>query len=210
MKTTHLLRFAFAGLVVAAASSLSAAGMEELAAAIQQSRTETINTHNALVANLKALDALVTQKQGDLRPAFTAYTESLKETRAATERTLQRVSNFKTSGDAYFVSWQNEVQQIGDEGIRNRAIKRLEDTRASWNATSTALQGAAVQFPVLLGYLKDVETALTYDLTTDGVKSVRGAARSAAETFDMIRAHVQHGIAELDKMTAGMSSVVKG
>jgi Tfp pilus assembly protein FimT len=209
MKTTHLLRFAVAALVAGATSSLFAAGLDELAAAIQQSRTETINTHNALVANLKALDALVTQKEGDLRPAFTAYTESLKETRAASERTLHRVANFKTSGDAYFVSWQNEVQQIGDEGIRNRAIKRLEDTRASWNATSTALQGAAVQFPALLGYLKDVETALNYDLTADGVKSVRGAARSAAETFDTIRAHVQHAVTELDKMTASMSSTIK-
>src|SRR5688572_32686934 len=84
MKTVSFVRSALVAFAAGACSALFA-GQEALAAAIQQSRSETILTHNELVANLKALNALVDQKQGDLRPAFNAYQESLKGTRAASE-----------------------------------------------------------------------------------------------------------------------------
>ena len=208
MKTVSFLRFTVAGLVAAASSALFA-GQQELAAAIQQSRSETILTHNELVANLKALNALVDQKEGDLRPAFEAFTGSLKGTRAASDRTIKRVAALQGEGEKHFSVWQAEVETINDEGIRNRAMKRLSAARANWNGAAAALQEATVQFPALLGYLNDVEKALSYDLTPEGVKSVRGAARSANDAFGRIQGLTQKAVGELDELAAAMSSTIK-
>jgi len=208
MKTVSLFRFALAAMTAGATSALFA-GQEALNASIQSSRTETILTHNELAANLKALNALVEQKEGDLRPAFNAFTTSLKGTRAASERTLKRVAGLHAEGEQHFSTWQAEVETISDEGIRTRALKRIAAARANWNAAAGALQEATVQFPALLGYLADIEKALSYDLTAEGVKSVRGTARSANDAFGRIQQLSEKAVRELDELSASMSSVIK-
>ena len=208
MKTVSLFRFALVAMI-AGATSVLFAGQEALNASIQNSRTETILTHNELAANLKALNALVEQKEGDLRPAYNAYTASLKGTRAASERTLKRVAGLHDEGEDHFATWQAELDTISDEGIRTRAMKRLTAARQNWNAAAGALQEATVQFPALLGYLADIEKALSYDLTSEGVKSVRGTARSANEAFGRIQDLSQRAVRELDELAASMSSVIR-
>jgi len=208
MKTLRFFALALATLVSGAGSALFA-DQAALAAAIQETRAETIKTHNALVANLKALDALVNQKEGDLRPAYQAFTTSLKETRVASDATTARVALLHAGGDQHFATWQNEVQTIKDDGVRNRALKRLDAARRGWTNATTALEAATTQFPELLGYLTDIEKALNYDLTADGVKSVRGSAQSALFTFGKIQDHVQKAVGELDQMLADMSSTIK-
>ena len=208
MKTAALLRFALASFAATACSALFA-GQQELAASIQQSRSETILTHNELVANLKALNALVAQKDGDLRPAHDAFTASLKGTRAASDRTLKRVAALQGEGEKHFSVWQAEVETIKDDGIRNRALKRLGAARTNWNGAAAALQEATVQFPALLGYLNDIEKALSYDLTPEGVKSVRGAAQSANDAFGRIQGLTQKAVGQLDELAAAMSSTIK-
>ncbi len=208
MKNQNLLRLALVTLV-SGAFSLAIGSQEELAAAIQQSRTETILTHNELVSSIKALDALTTQKEGDLRPAFEAFRAGLVQTRVASERTQKRVGILNETGEKYFAAWQADVEKIKDEGIRTRAIKRLDKTRKSWTQVATSLKDATVQFPALGGYLDDIEKALTYDLTTEGVKSVRGAAKSASGAFGQIQGMVQRAVAELEQMSADMSTVTK-
>ncbi|WP_404423030.1 DUF2959 family protein [Nibricoccus sp. IMCC34717] len=203
-----LLRSALVLVLIGAFSSLSA-GQDELKAAIQQNRTETVLTHNQLVTNIKSLDALVAQKEGDLRPAFGAFTASLIDTRAASDRTAKRVAALKVDGEKYFAIWRSEIEQIQDAGIKNRATKRLDSAVKNWNGVTAALEEATVRFPALLGYLRDVEKALTYDLTEDGVKSVRGAARSASESFGEIQRLVQTAVTELDQLSDSMSSVIK-
>jgi len=209
MKTASLARFALVAFAAGACSALFA-GQEALIASIQQARSETILTHNELVANLKALNALVGQKEGDLRPAYEAFTASLKGTRGASDRTTQQVAALHGEGEKHFAIWQAEVETISDEGIRTRALKRLAAAKANWNGAAAALQEATVQFPALLGYLNDIEKALSYDLTPDGVKSVRSASRSANDAFGHIQELSQKAVGQLDELLASMSSVAKG
>jgi methyl-accepting chemotaxis protein len=208
MKIASLLRLTLAAFALGAGSALFGA-QEELAAAIQQARNETIATHNDLIVNIKALNALVAQKEGDLRPAYEAFTASLKGTRAAAEHTAQRVQLFHEGGDKHFATWQQEIQTIKDDGIRGRAVKRMTAARKNWDGAGAALQEATTQFPSLLGYLADIEKALSYDLTADGVKSVRGAAQSANDTFGRIQQLTEKAVSELDELTASMSSSAK-
>jgi hypothetical protein len=208
MKTIRLSSLALLTLVSGAFSFLHGA-QEELTAAIQQSRTETVLTHNELVANLNALNLLVTQKEGDLRPAYANFKGGLDSTKAALERTQKRVTVLKESGEKYFSAWQADIDQIKSPDIRERAMKRLEKTQKNWNEVTISLQEATKQFPALLGYLSDVDTALNYDLTPDGVKSVRSAARSAESTFAKIQELVRKAVTNLEEMSADMSPTMR-
>jgi Protein of unknown function (DUF2959) len=208
MKTASLLRFALATFAAGACSALFA-GQEALAASIQQTRNETVLTHNELVANLKALNALVGQKEGDLRAAYEAFTGSLKGTRDAADRTTKRVAALQGEGEKHFSTWQSEIESINDKGIRERALKRLTAAKNNWNGAAAALQEATTQFPALLGYLADIEKALSYDLTVDGVKSIKGAAQSANDSFGRIQELTQKAVGQLDELTASMSSTIK-
>lgn len=188
---------------------LSAAGDQEaLISDIDQSRTETILTHNQLVANLEALVALTEQKEGDLRPAYETFQKSLAATREAEERTQKRVKMLTEAGKTHFYGWEEDIKSIKDSTIQRRAHARLADMVERWNRMVRELRQALDQFEPLLSYMSDIDTALSYDLTEDGLRSIRGAANSAVRTYQTLQEHVQGAVTELEGMAKELSPVV--
>jgi hypothetical protein len=159
-------------------------------------------------ANLKGLLALTKQREGDLRPTFEAFQAGLPKTKVARERTVERIAKLIADGQKHFSLWQADVETIANKDIKKRAVGRLQDTRQRWSEVVSALQDSVTQFEPLLGYLHDINTALSYDLTADGVRSVRGAADSATDTFDNIQRHVLRAVTELEKMAKELGSVI--
>jgi hypothetical protein len=187
---------------------LPAAPQEAIIADIAQTRNETVLTHNELAANLQALIALPTQKEGDLRPALEAFKAGLPKTKAARIRTTERVATLIAAGQKHFASWQTDIESITDREIKRHAVARLEATRRRWSEVVAALQDSVQQFDPLLSYLHDIDTALSYDLTAGGISSVRGATESATRSFQRIQSNVTRAVTELEKLAKELGSVL--
>jgi hypothetical protein len=195
-------------LAVASAPLWGADPRDAIIADITQTRNETVLTHNELATNLQALLALTSQTEGDLRPTFETFKGGLPKTKAAKGRTSERVAKLIAAGQQHFTAWQTDIETINDREIKRHAVARLEATRRRWNDVVSALQGSVQQFDPLLSYLHDIDTALSYDLTANGIRSVRGATASATDTFQQIQANVTRAVSELEKLAKELGSVV--
>jgi hypothetical protein len=202
MKTKHLLSLALA----TAMSWTAQAGQEKLAASIAETRTETVRTRDQLQQTVNALNALTTQKKGDLRESYNTFAAEVKNTQAAALATSARAQSMETASKDYFGTWQTEIAGLANASLRKKAQKRLEAVRKSYDKVIVSLREAAEKFKPFLSNLDDVQKALANDITPGGVKAVRGTARDA--DFHMRKVHwaINDGIKELDSMEKALSS----
>src|SRR4030095_6154973 len=74
----------------AAAQAAKPSAQAKLAGAIKEIRVETSLTRDQLQQTVDALDVLVKQKTGDLRPTYNAYIAQVKKTHSAADWTTSR------------------------------------------------------------------------------------------------------------------------
>jgi septal ring factor EnvC (AmiA/AmiB activator) len=182
----------------------------KLAAAIKEIRTETALTRDQLQSTVDALDVLVKQKTGDLRPTYNAFVAEVKKTHAAAEWTASRGAAMQSASAAYFSAWQGEVGGISNDSLRKKAQKRLDAVRKSYDKVVDSLREASTSFKPFLSNLDDVEKTLANDVTPGGVKAVRGTASDANFNVKKVRWRVGDALKELDRMGKALSPEAAG
>jgi len=85
------------------------AGQEKLAAKMVETSAELTKTRTQLDTTMGALNGLVGQKEGDLKPAYAAYCSDVARTQTAAMWTRQCAENMAAQGVQYFAEWQQEL-----------------------------------------------------------------------------------------------------
>jgi hypothetical protein len=178
----------------------------KLAGAIKEIRVETSLTRDQLQQTVDALDVLVKQKTGDLRPTYNAYVAEVKKTHSAADWTVSRAPSMQKASADYFGTWQAEVGGIANESLRKKAQKRLDAVRKSYDKVVASLQEAGKEFRPFLSNLDDIEKTLANDITPGGVKAIRGTADDANFNVKKVRRDIADAIEELGKMEKSLSS----
>lgn len=202
MKKPLLLGLALAALL----APLLSASQEQLAASIQQTRTEALGVAEQLRATLSAVNDLTKQREGDLRPAFDAFALQIPKAESAAAWTRTRVKWMDSDGARYFDNWQKTINTIGNTSLRKTAQKRLDSVRKSYDKVQASLASASEKFTPFLGDLADLKKALANDVTAGGVKAVRGVVNSANSRFNGVNSAISDASKELEKMAAALSS----
>lgn len=214
MKLNHLLpsprRIAARGLVsmltLLAAARLASAGQAELAAAIGETRTEVVATRDQLQNTVTSLDALVKQKEGDLKPAYDAFVTQVAKTQADAAVTKARALRMQQEAQAHFGGWQKEIDGINNAKLKKQAQKRLDKVQKSYEKLTTQLASAGTSFAPYLSDLNDITKILANDLTPGGIKAIRGTVGQAKFDLQSVRSHIYDAIKTLDGMQKSLSS----
>jgi len=181
-----------------------------LAASLKEIRTETSLTRDQLQQTVDALDVLVKQKTGDLRPTYNDYVAEVKKTHSAADWTVSRGPSMQKASADYFGAWQAEVGGIANESLRKKAQKRLDAVRKSYDKVVVSLQEAGKEFRPFLSNLDDIEKTLANDITPGGVKAIRGTVSDANFNMKKVRRDIADAIEELAKMQKSLSTESNG
>ena len=123
-----------------------------------------------------ALNGLVGSTSGDLRQQLERYSRGLEQLVSAKKRGDSAASRFARRSASYFEAWNKQLPTISDEQLRKESMARKADVMGQYQATSREQQDAQNGLGALIGYLKDIRKALSADLTTAGLQSVRPAS----------------------------------
>jgi DNA anti-recombination protein RmuC len=192
-------------LILVTAPAASAA-QEQLAASIGETRNEVLGTRDQLQATVDSLDALVKQKEGDLKPAYDDFVAQIAKTRAAAATTKKRSEKMQDDAKTHFDSWQKEIDSIASEKLRKQGQKRLDGVQKSYAKAITKLQEASTSFQPYLSDLADITKILSNDLTRGGIKGIRGTVGSAKFHLRTVRNQIFDAIKELENMEKSFSS----
>jgi DUF2959 family protein len=182
------------------------AGQEQLASSIKQARTEAEATTAQLNSTLAALNALTSQKKGDLNPAYQAFRAEIPKTRTAATATSGRVESMTKQRAKYFSDWQSTIDGINNKSLQKKAQKRLNAASQSYDKAEAAMQTAAEKFRPFLSDLSDIEKALSQDVTASGVKNMKSVVRSANWNYKFVTSAINDALKEMRKMEGALSS----
>ncbi len=196
------------GLITLLASATQAS-QEQLATSIKDARDEANRATEQLKATLGALTTLTQQKEGDLRPAFTAFSEEIPKTEAAAAWTRTRAQWMSGDGMKYFESWQKSIDGISNLSLKKKGQKRLDAAKQGYAKVESALRSAGDKFQPFLSDLTDIQKILSSDLTAAGIKNVKSTVSNANWRYKSVNAVFKDALKEMEKMEKALSPEAK-
>jgi uncharacterized protein YukE len=140
---------------------------------------------NNIKGGQKQVDAVVAAMNGlsaakdNLRPAFDKYVAELDNTEGYAANLRADADEVKAKGRAFFKKWEEELSQIKDEDLRNKAKARAGERSKQYSQIEEAIGTAKGKWMSLSPSLKDVKQYLSNDLTPAGVSSLSGTFTKA-------------------------------
>jgi Protein of unknown function (DUF2959) len=193
MRAKLLLAIGLAALMTSSAQ----ASQEQLATSMKETRLEADQTRNQLATTLAALTTLTQQKEGDLRPAYDAFSQELPKTEAAGTATQMRVTWMEGEGMKYFEDWQATISSINDESLRKKSQQRLDAVKKSYTKVTGQFKEAAADFTPFLADISDIQKVLSTDLTAGGIKGLRSTVNKANSDYKKLDRTINDALEEM-------------
>lgn len=152
---------------------------------------------------LTALSDLVNSPHANLTSQFNAFSNAVTKLEADAKSVNDQAAAMQEQGAAYFQQWDTELATIQNENIRTRSLDRKNTVSARFDKVRASYTQARADFAPFLSDLRDIRTALTADLTSGGLASVKGASDKAGRNVYPLRASLT-GLAS-DFKTLGVS-----
>ena len=158
--------------------------------------TEGNATKSQLAATMASLNTLLATKPGeDMRPAYQAYVDNVAKTKSDAGVTKARVDQMNGESANYFSTWKSDNETISNADLKKVANKRLNTVQKDYKSSLASLQMASSHFAPFLSDLTDIQTALSNDLTPNGLKAAKGVFKKANKDHAAVQK-------EIDKATA--------
>ncbi len=212
--TTYISRMIRTGallpaLVVLAAGCASAGYKKGDTAArgMQRAATEVQAETRAIDATMDALRELVNNPAPDLKPQFENYRSTLRRLVARANQSERTRARMERQGAEYFTAWDKETAEINYGIIRDRSESRRAEVTNHFHAVNSRyLEVQGVVRP-LITYLEDIQTALSVDLTTAGLDSVKSIVSNAEQNARKVETALGRLSEELAASSTSLSSV---
>jgi hypothetical protein len=179
------------------------------AKSIQRASAEVQMETRRMDATIQALDDLVNRPGADLKPQYQRFSKSLDrliDSAEDIERTRQRM---ELKSAEYFAAWDAEVSAIHYGKIREQSEARRAEVTNRFQTVNARYQEAQEVVWALINYFKDIRTAVSLDLTRDGLASVKEIVGNADQNADKVRASLARLSEELAKSGASLSSEMR-
>jgi hypothetical protein len=156
---------------------------------------------------LTALQDLAERPAADLKPQFHRFSTALDRLIDSAEQTDRRGVLMEKKNAEYIAAWDQQVTSIHYGIIREQSEARKADVTNQFHAVNTRYRDLqAVVWP-LIAYFKDIRTALSVDLTSAGLDSVKGIVSNADQNARKVQTALARLADELTTSGTGLSSV---
>lgn len=177
---------------------------------LRQAAAEVHAESRAIEVTLEALNDLVQRPQGDLKPQFERFSEALDRLAAKARQTQTTRRRMQEKGAEYFATWDRTVTNINYGIVRERSENRRAEVATRFYAVDSRYQEAQAVVGPLITYFADIRTALSLDLTTAGLESVRSIVSNADLNSRKVQLALGRLTEELNTSGAMLSSVATG
>ena len=184
------------------------ANQDALVKSVGDALAEGNATKSQLAATMGSLNALLATKPGDdLRPAYQTYVENVEKTKKDAATTKARVDQMNADSANYFGTWKSDNEAISNAQLRKVATKRQASVQKDYHSSLASLQGASAKFVPFLSDLSDIQTALSNDLTANGLKAAKGVFKKANKDHGEVQKEINNAIQHLSATQTALSPV---
>jgi hypothetical protein len=201
-----LLALGCAALLAGCASNSGYQQADKTGESINTLRTDVLNIKIAVDASLKAMDDLAAAASKDPRKAYEAFAKSVTQVENAGNTAKKNAEAMQGQGDKYFQQWETQISTVQNEDIRELAQKRKAKLQEAFGNIKKSAQDAKESFPIYLADLKDLRTALSTDLTVQGISALKGVFKKTKKEGLEVKENLDELEAELNTVVAAITA----
>ena len=180
MKTSTLLcSFIAISALVSGCGTRGYNRADTAATSIQRAANRVDKGATQIEIALATLTDLVDKPAADMKPQFTRFNSSVNDLESLSKDVAGKSATMQKKGTAYFQKWDEELARIQSEDIRSRSAARMGEVMQGFERVQANYQNTSVALSPFLARLGDIRTALSTDLTSAGLDSIRGSVGSA-------------------------------
>lgn len=192
---------------VAGCTSSGGSNSADTTASIHELATDIAQGHTQLGLSVASLKDLLKNPQPDLRKQYATFSDNvntLGKTAAKVEKTTQELSLKK---DAFLTKWNAELDKIQDPSLRKKGAKRQAAIVEDFKDVAKQYDKVKADFTPVMSKLRDIQTALGADLTTNGLKTVSSIAEDAEDDASDLNKSFDKLIAKFKELGASLEPV---
>ena len=174
--------------------------------AINTVRNDVVNIKTAVDGSMKALDQLEATASTDPRKAYETFAKSVDKVEKAGQTAQKNADEMRQRGAAYFQQWEAQIGSVKNEEIRQLAQQRKAKLQETFGNIKTAAQDSKQSFPPFLDNLKDLRTALSADLTVQGIDAAKGIFTKTKNNGMELQKNLDKLVAELNSVVAAITA----
>lgn len=152
------------------------------------------------------LHQLANQGNPDLRKPFKQYQKAVDKLGDIAKDARKRRDEMQAHRSAYFLEWDLELAKIQNEDIHARSADRRQKVQQDLEALSRRVSVVDNSLESFEKLLRDIETALGTDLSSDGVQAVRPAVNTSNQKAVELRGQLGDLRAQLQSLGVAMSA----
>ena len=164
--------------------------------------------NHCIDVTLAELNGLVNQPAPDLKPQFKAFSASLDRLVSSAQRADKADAVANEMSKDYFQNWDKETATINFEAVRDQSVSRKTQVSNEFNTVDQRYRENQAVVKPLISYLQDIRTALSTDLTTGGLQSVKPLVENAEQNARKVQSALVRLNTDLAASRSQMSTVV--
>jgi len=208
MTNAMLKRLAAGGMLVAlvlaagCATGGQAREVTRTVTSMQRTREELARAQVQVDDVLAAMNQLTLAAPENLPSAFKTFTSQVSQTVSQEQAARRRADEMRERWREYIDSWEKEIDVLTTPELRARAAERRQAVRANYGRLRDMARAMDDAYQPFLGYLRDIQRALSLDLTPAGVQAAQPAFELARKSGADLKTQIAEFIAEIDRVMA--------
>jgi hypothetical protein len=130
-----------------------------------------------LDTTVAALHSMIERPAPDLTVQRDAFEKSLSALESTAKDVSDSSAEMQANGQAYFAKWNEQVESIHNEDIREQSEDRKKTLQASYDKAQKEFGETKSSFDAVLSDLRDIRTALRADLTMHGLDALKSSVK---------------------------------
>ena len=155
---------------------------------------------------MQALNDLIQKPAADLRPQFLRFSGAVDQLVACAERADQSHRDAARKNAAYFETWDEQAAKIHYGVIRSQSTTRRAEVTNRVHAVNAFYGDSQEVVWLVINYFRDIRTALSLDLTSAGLESVKSIVANADDNATKLQTSLGELADALSTSSTGMSS----
>jgi DNA helicase HerA-like ATPase len=118
--------------------------------------------------------SVVSVPASELERTYRELSRAFERAESSADEVRQRIESVASVSGALFDEWRDEIEQIGDRGLRSASARQLRESRARYGELMQAMQRAEKRMDPVLATFRDYVLFLKHNLNARAIASLQG------------------------------------
>jgi chromosome segregation ATPase len=168
---------------------------------LDETRQELVKADQEVSQALTAMDQLAAQPR-DLKQAYRTFGTEVTDASKQSQEARERADRMQAQWQDYIATWEQQAESIASAELRAGATERRQTVRENYDHLRDAANATQAAYEPFLRQLRDIQRALSLDLTPAGVEAAKPAMETARQTGNQLKEQIDAFIEELDTVSA--------